>query len=237
MSTIWLVGIKDEWLETVNEVLSGFFGVRRIGSLKNLTRLIALSETPTTSEFICMIRIVPSDDLISIYSSFSSVLKEIRPSQLVVIGELTCDQRKVVENYRVAFLGVPSDLVQTAKLLRKCMAPLPLPATKNLNDEILRIGDMEIDRSAGRMRVLATGVEESLTPKEIRIISVLYGTPNQSISREELIKKVWLGTHVSANTVDSHMSRLRKKIDQSFECRLETQYGCGWTLSMRLDTL
>ena len=100
MSTTWLVGIKDEWLETVNEVLSGFFGVRRIGSLKNLTRLIALSETPTTSEFICLIRIVPSDDLISIFSSFSSVLKEIRPSQLVVIGELTCDQRKVVENFR-----------------------------------------------------------------------------------------------------------------------------------------
>ena len=155
----------------------------------------------------------------------------------MVIGDVTLEQRKVVENFRVASLGIPPDLVKTSKLLRKLMLPVDQPAAKYVSEDVLVIGDIEIDRVAGRMRVLATAVDEPLTPKEIRIISVLSGVLNHAITREELIKKVWLGTHVSANTVDSHMSRLRKKIDQSFECRLETQYGCGWTLSMRRDSL
>ena len=234
---IWLVGTSDQWLEAVSEVMSGFFGVRRIGSLKNFSRLNTLRETPASSDFICMVRLAPTDDLISIYSAFSCFLKDFRASQLVVIGDVTLEQRKVVENFRVATLGIPPDLVKTAKLLRKLMVPLNQQVVKTLIDDVLVIGDIEIDRVAGRMRVLATAVDEPLTPKEIRIISVLSGVLNQAISREDLIKKVWLGTHVSANTVDSHMSRLRKKIDQSFECRLETQYGCGWTLSMRRDSL
>jgi DNA-binding response OmpR family regulator len=82
------------------------------------------------------------------------------------------------------------------------------------------------------MRIMATGVEEPLTPKEIRILQVLSSSVNQSIGRDELVTKVWAGMRVSASTVDSHMSRLRKKIEQSFECRLETKYGSGWVLSI-----
>jgi Transcriptional regulatory protein, C terminal len=235
MSMIWLVGTSDEWLEGVASVLSGFFAVRRIGSLKNFGRLITLGETPKAEPFFCVVRIAPSDDLISIFSAFSSFGREFRANQLCVLGDLSADQRKVVENFRVAILGTPQDLVQTAKLLRRLMAPAKTQPVRPLGDEILRIGDLEIDRSTSLMRVIATGVEEALTPKEVRIIFVLSGSVNQSISREELIKKVWSGTHVSASTVDSHMSRLRKKIDQSFECRLETQYGSGWVLSLRSD--
>jgi DNA-binding response OmpR family regulator len=234
---IWLVGSSDEWLESVNEVLSGFFGVRRIGSLKSLGRLIALGELPVADEFICIFRLRPADDLISIYSAISKILKACRVAQVVVVGELTVDQLKVIDNFGITFLGMPTDLVKTAKLLRILMVPLPQVTTQNISEEILRIGDIEIYRTEGRMRVLATGVDEPLTPKEIRILFVLSAAINKTISREELVKKVWIGTHVSSNTVDSHMSRLRKKIDQSFECRLETQYGCGWTLSMRRDSL
>ena len=93
---------------------------------------------------------------------------------------------------------------------------------------------------ASSINAIREGIEQAelgLNPSDDGRVLRLNIPPLNTERREELIKKVWLGTHVSANTVDSHMSRLRKKIDQSFECRLETQYGCGWTLSMRLDTL
>jgi len=77
------------------------------------------------------------------------------------------------------------------------------------------------------------GFEEPLTPKEVRIIQVLSACVNQVVGRDELVSKVWLGVRVSASTIDSHMSRLRRKIDQSFECRLETQYGNGWKMAVR----
>ena len=83
MSMIWLVGTSDQWLEAVSEVMSGFFGVRRIGSLKNFSRLNTLRETPASSDFICMVRLAPTDDLISIYSAFSCFLKDFKNPDFV----------------------------------------------------------------------------------------------------------------------------------------------------------
>jgi DNA-binding response OmpR family regulator len=98
---------------------------------------------------------------------------------------------------------------------------------------MIRVGDIEVDRDLAMMRVLATGLEESLTPKEVRIMQVLTLSANKTIGRDELIGKVWAGVRVSTSTIDSHMSRLRRKIEQSFECRLETEYGSGWKLAVR----
>ena len=235
MSTIWLVGEPDDWLDEFSTVLSGFFGVRRIASLLSFGRLVGLGDLPRNDGFACLIYLRPSDDLITIHSSFSRYLKETSRNSLCVIGSLSEEQRKVVEGFNIAALGLPEDMVQVAKFLRMLTTVGEPTSAGSLGDERFRIGDIEVDRGAANMRVLATGVEEALTPKEIRIIQVLSLAVNQPVAREDLIKKVWSGTHVSASTVDSHMSRLRKKIDQSFECRLETKYGSGWVLSLKSE--
>ena len=235
MSMIWLVGAPDAWFEEFSDLLAGFLGVRRVASLLSFGRLIGIGDIPSPDCFICLVYLSPTDDLMAIHSSFSRFLREYSGNQLCVLGNISEDQRKLVESFNIASLGMPEDMVQTAKLLRKLTATGARALNQSLPDECIRIGDIEVDRGAACMRVMATGVEESLTPKEIRIMQVLSLAVNRPISREELIKKVWSGTHVSASTVDSHMSRLRKKIDQSFECRLETKYGSGWVLSLRAD--
>lgn len=212
MSIIWLVGTTDVWLEEFSEVLSGFFGVRRVASLLSFGRLLGLGDIPRRESYICLVYLNQKDDLMAIHSSFSRFLKEYSRNHLCVIGHLSEDQKKVVESFNIASLGLPEDMVQAAKLLRKLTAPKPPKPTQSLGDDCIRIGDIEVDRGAACMRVTATGVEEALTPKEIRIIQVLSMAVNQPISREELVRKVWSGTHVSASTVDSHMSRLRKKL-------------------------
>ena len=231
MSMIWLVGIRDAWLDEFADVLSGFFAVRKVASLRSFSRLLALTEAPRNEGFLCVVRLSSSDDLMAIHASMSQFGRECPQARVCVIGEISSDQKKLLETLKIAALGLPEDMVQTAKLLRSLMAaPTQSPL---IGAEFIRIGDIEVDREASCLRVLATGVEEPLTPKEIKILQVLSSAVNQSITREDLIRKVWIGTRVSASTVDSHMSRLRKKIEHSFECALETRYGTGWMLSHR----
>lgn len=231
MSTVWLVGSPCDWLDEFAGILSGFFGLRRIAGLKSFGRLIALGEIPVDIPFHCIVSLTDQDTPMTVHTALSRFLLENQPSQICIIGQTSEDQRKVAENHKIACLGVPSEMVQTAKLIRSLMR-MGSPRKVTLTDDFIRVGDIEVNRSRACMRIMATGVEEPLTPKEIRILQVLSSSVNQSIGRDELVTKVWAGMRVSASTVDSHMSRLRKKIEQSFECRLETKYGSGWVLSI-----
>lgn len=231
MSTVWLVGSSCQWMEDISVVLSSFFGVRRIASLRSFQRLIALGDIPPQPNFLCVVRILPEDDLLTIHSALSRFVTEDHSSRMCIVGDITQEQRKVAENFRIGCLGIPGDMVQFAKMIRT-LTSAPELEKAHVKDDFIRVGDIEVDKSKGCLRILATGFEESLTPKEIKIIQALSSSLNQPIGRDDLLSKVWQGTRVSTNTIDSHMSRLRKKIEKSFECRLETRYGSGWVLSI-----
>ena len=235
MSMIWLVGAQDPWTHEYADVLSGFFAVRRISSLRNFKRLLMLNEAPRSGEFMCILRISEAEDLIELHAALSEFLAIFNRFSIYVVGEALADHKMLLQGLGIAFLGVPVDIVESAKLLRRMIEGGSEKVLVDVLNSSIRIGDIEIDREAARMRVLATGFDEPLTPKEIRIFQVLSTSVNKTISRDELVKKVWPGIRVSASTVDSHISRLRKKIDQSFECRLETNYGTGWTLAIRVE--
>lgn len=56
----------------------------------------------------------------------------------------------------------------------------------------------------------------SLTKTEFSILSLLMNKPKKLFSREELITKVWGGgVYVEERTVDVHIARIRKKIEDS----------------------
>lgn len=62
------------------------------------------------------------------------------------------------------------------------------------------------------------GAEQNLnlTPIEFKLLAHLIKYEGQVFSREELMATVWgQGVHVSAHTVDTHISSLRKKIGDS----------------------
>ena len=69
----------------------------------------------------------------------------------------------------------------------------------------------------------------SLTDREISILELLSRRPDEAVSREELLRRLW-GTapaDVETRTVDIHVSRLRSKIGDGF---IETVRGCGYRL-------
>ncbi|WP_235971453.1 response regulator transcription factor [Azohydromonas caseinilytica] len=94
---------------------------------------------------------------------------------------------------------------------------------------VLRLGEFEIDIQ--RQRLLLNGVPVTLTQKEFDLSAYLFQNPGKLLSRDHLLNKIWgLNADVDTRTVDTHISRLRKKLglDGSKGWKLVPVYGVGY---------
>ena len=94
---------------------------------------------------------------------------------------------------------------------------------------LLRLGAFEIDIQ--RQRLLLDGEPVVLTQKEFDLSAYLFQNPGKLLSRDHLLNKIW-GIHadVDTRTVDTHISRLRKKLglNGSRGWKLVPVYGVGY---------
>lgn len=84
-----------------------------------------------------------------------------------------------------------------------------------------------------RRRVSIDGKEVDLTQREFDLASFLFRRNGRIVSRDALLENVWnLSATVSTRTVDTHVSRLRKKLALSGEhgWRLAAIYQHGYRL-------
>jgi two-component system OmpR family response regulator len=95
----------------------------------------------------------------------------------------------------------------------------------------LRIADLEMDLIA--RKVTRGGVEIDLQPREFRLLEVLMRNKGRVITRTMLLERVW-SFHFDPKTsvVETHISRLRGKIDKPFDKELiHTVRGSGYSLN------
>ena len=77
--------------------------------------------------------------------------------------------------------------------------------------EVLRLGDLVLDREA--VRVTAGGKDVALTAREFEILALLLSHPKKVYTREQLYENVWGGEYMGDdNTVNVHISNLRSKL-------------------------
>jgi len=84
-----------------------------------------------------------------------------------------------------------------------------------------------------RRRISVDGREVELTQREFDLASFLFRRQGRIVSRDALLENVWnLSAAVSTRTVDTHVSRLRKKLELSGEhgWRLAAIYQHGYRL-------
>lgn len=99
---------------------------------------------------------------------------------------------------------------------------------------ILRFGHIELDQAGRRVRL--AGVEIELTQREFDLATFFLSNVGRVLAREELLANVWVrDAEVDTRTVDTHASRLRKKLGLGGESglMLSSVYGQGY----RLDTV
>lgn len=93
----------------------------------------------------------------------------------------------------------------------------------------VRIGDLVID--AARREVRVDGHLVALTNKEYELLLVLASDPRRVFSKSELLRDVWSFTTMGrTRTVDSHASRLRRKLDPAGRRFVSNVWGVGYRL-------
>lgn len=94
----------------------------------------------------------------------------------------------------------------------------------------LTVGDLELDL-LGRTATRA-GQRIALLGKEFALLEALMRHPGRVMTRTMLLEKVWDFSFDPQTTVlETHMSRLRGKIDKPFDTPLiETVRGCGYVI-------
>ncbi|MCV2368864.1 response regulator transcription factor [Roseateles oligotrophus] len=103
---------------------------------------------------------------------------------------------------------------------------------------VLRLGAFEIDIQ--RQRLALDGEPVAMTQKEFDLSVYLFQNPGKLLSRDHLLNKIWgLNTEVDTRTVDTHISRLRKKLglDGSKGWKLVPVYGVGYRFERSTESL
>ena len=99
-----------------------------------------------------------------------------------------------------------------------------------LTDELLTHGDIVLDRAAHRVR--RGDREVKLGPTEFRLLDYFLQHPGRVFTRERLLDAVWgAGVYVDLRTVDVHVGRLRKALNQGGEDdAIRTVRSAGYAL-------
>ncbi|HVZ68421.1 MAG TPA: phosphate regulon transcriptional regulator PhoB [Rhizomicrobium sp.] len=100
----------------------------------------------------------------------------------------------------------------------------------SLAEDTIRVGDIEMDRVAHRVR--RNGREVHLGPTEYKLLDHLIQHPGRVFSREQLLDAVWgSDIYVEARTVDVHVGRLRKALNvEGTKDPIRTVRSAGYSL-------
>ncbi len=119
-----------------------------------------------------------------------------------------------------------------AELLARIRARLRRAVAETESD-VLRVGDLEIDRLHRQVRRAGRQVE--LTAREFDVLALLAQWRGQPVSRDLLAREVWkVNRRLTPldNVIDVHLSHLREKIDRDHPAKLiQTVRGVGFRLA------
>jgi len=115
-----------------------------------------------------------------------------------------------------------AELLARVRVLSRRPGSAPEPATR------LAVGSIELDLL--ERTVARAGKNIELLPQEFRLLEYFVRNPDRVLTRRMLLENVW-GIHFDPQTsvVESHISRLRAKLNHGFEFdAIQTIRGTGY---------
>ncbi|MDY6943494.1 MAG: phosphate regulon transcriptional regulator PhoB [Pseudomonadota bacterium] len=106
-------------------------------------------------------------------------------------------------------------------------------ASPESEEDLLEMGGVRLDASGHRVTVDSELV--NLGPTEFRLLHFFMGHPERVYSRSQLLDRVWgPSVYVEERTVDVHIRRLRKALEQHGVAHLvQTVRGAGYRFSVQ----
>ena len=136
------------------------------------------------------------------------------------------------DNYIVKPFGLPELLARLRALQRR--SPQLLPSQLTVGNLTLNYGDNTVQcrEISGELKHIP------LTHKEFQLLEYFMRHPNQILTREQLLERLWeCDSEPMSNVVAAQMRLLRKKLG-SYGCDrlIETVYGLGYRLKVIQDS-
>jgi len=101
--------------------------------------------------------------------------------------------------------------------------------TLGASTTVLSAGDLELDLVGRTVRRGGDAIE--LQPREFRLLEVLLRSEGRLVTRKMLLEQVWgFNFDPRTNIVETHISRLRTKIDRGRAALIQTVRGAGYVL-------
>ena len=124
------------------------------------------------------------------------------------------------------YLTKPFSMVELTARIRAVLRRI----RPGLAEDKLRHGDLVVDRVAHRVK--RSDREVHLGPTEFRLLDYFMQHPGRVFSREQLLDAVWgSDVYVEARTVDVHIGRLRKALNNGAETDpIRTVRSAGYSL-------
>lgn len=121
------------------------------------------------------------------------------------------DSNQIIENNLDVFIFKPIVLPDILNQIKSL-----INVFKNSSDGFLSFGDYELHPVDKEVLNLTTQQVTKLTEREVSIIQYLYKSQNKFVSKQELLENVWeYNSDVSTHTIETHIYRLRKKIEST----------------------
>jgi DNA-binding winged helix-turn-helix (wHTH) protein len=101
--------------------------------------------------------------------------------------------------------------------------------SRSLQHPVVRFGAVRIDLF--RVEVSRSEIPVVLTALEFKVLKFFVTSPERVISRDELLNRVWgFENYPCTRTVDTHVMRLRKKLeaDPAHPVHFQTVHGVGY---------
>ena len=99
---------------------------------------------------------------------------------------------------------------------------------------VLQVGELRIDPVAREVTLGERRVE--LSAKEFALLRMLAAEPTRVYTKEELLRDVWgFKLMGSTRTLDSHASRLRRKLTPSGRRWIVNVWGVGYRLTDQIE--
>lgn len=115
------------------------------------------------------------------------------------------------------------------ELVARIRAVLRRSTTPPVATDVLRVGDVMLDR--GRFEVRVADAPLRVTPSEFELLGILMEAPGRVFSRAQLLQKLQGFSHEGVErTIDVHIRNLRTKLepDPRNPCYIHTVYGVGY---------
>lgn len=166
------------------------------------------------------------------------VCKELREKKTTPVIMLTAKGEEVnrVQGFEVGTDDYivkpfsPREVVLRVKALLRRSTKTTFEQSDSSSKDVIIFPALTIDHDAHR--VLASGKEVGLTPKEYELLYFLAKSPDKVFDRELLLKEVWHYEFFGdLRTVDTHVKRLREKLNRVSEeaaSMIVTVWGVGY---------